>query len=165
MLDLGTGTGAIALALASECRQWNITAVDYNKDAVKLAQSNAEKLGLMQVTILASDWYEALSDIQFNIIVSNPPYIDPDDVHLSQGDVRFEPKSALIAENHGLADIEHIVEHGRKHLVAGGTMYIEHGYDQGEAVRHIFNRFGYTDPITEKDLAGNDRITWALFQK
>ena len=164
VLDLGTGTGAIALALASENSQWDITAVDFNTDAVALAQSNAKKLNLMQVNILASNWFEALSDTQFDIIVSNPPYIDPEDVHLSQGDVRFEPKSALIAENHGLADIEHIIEHGRKHLVAGGKMYIEHGYDQGEAVRHIFNRLGYVNSSTEKDLAGNDRITWASFQ-
>lgn len=171
LLDLGTGTGAIALALASENPNWRIHAVDFNSDAVTLAQRNAENLALTNVEIYQSDWFSAVSaastdsaqnsELKFDIIVSNPPYIDEADPHLIEGDVRFEPKSALVADNQGLADIEHIVSQGKQFLASGGAIYLEHGYQQGKRVRDILTANGYQNAQTEQDLAGNDRITWA----
>jgi len=164
LLDLGTGTGAIALALASEQTNWQITAVDYSEDAVELAQKNARNLQLEQVKIKQSDWYKNIEQHSlFDVIVSNPPYIDEQDPHLKQGDVRFEPKSALVANNEGLADLSLIIEQGRRFLKASGKMYLEHGYQQGQQVRALFDKFGYQNATTVKDLSGNDRITWALF--
>ncbi|WP_448552634.1 peptide chain release factor N(5)-glutamine methyltransferase [Thalassotalea montiporae] len=165
LLDLGTGTGAIALALASENPSWQVHAVDFNPDAVKLAQRNAENLALNHVKIYQSDWFSAVNaqsnEDKFDIIVSNPPYIDEADPHLVAGDVRFEPKSALVADNQGLADIEHIVCEAKNYLASGGAIYLEHGYQQGAAVRDILTANGYQNALTEQDLAGNDRITWA----
>lgn len=163
VLDLGTGTGAIALALAKENPTWKVTAVDYNDEAVKLAQGNAKRLEIHNVTVLQSDWFNSLPKQQFNVIVSNPPYIDEHDEHLALGDVRFEPKSALVASENGLADIRHIIDLGRTYLTKQGTMYIEHGYKQGQAVRQIFDEMGYSQVQTEQDLGGNERITFALY--
>jgi len=164
-LDLGTGTGAIALALASERPNWLVEAVDFNPDAVKLAQKNAEQLGLSRVSIYLSCWFEQVDNKQlFDIIVSNPPYIDPDDRHLSEGDVRFEPKSALVAEDKGLADIRHIADKARSYLNSKGSLFFEHGYEQGVEVRTILTELGYVDAQTMTDLSGNDRITWAYWQ-
>ncbi|REL32602.1 peptide chain release factor N(5)-glutamine methyltransferase [Thalassotalea euphylliae] len=165
LLDLGTGTGAIALALASENPSWQVQAVDFNPDAVKLAQRNAQHLALNHVKIYQSDWFSEVNaqsnEDKFDIIVSNPPYIDEADPHLVAGDVRFEPKSALVADNQGLADIEHIVSEAKSYLASGGAIYLEHGYQQGQAVRGILIANGYQNAQTEQDLAGNDRITWA----
>lgn len=168
LLDLGTGTGAIALALASEQPNWQITALDFNPEAVALAKKNAENLKLTQVTIAQSNWYSALSkseqpeNNQFDVIVSNPPYIDENDKHLGEGDVRFEPNSALVANNNGYADIEHIISQGRQYLNKKGSMYLEHGFEQGKQVRELFSQYGYQQATTVQDLAGNDRITWAI---
>ncbi|REL37338.1 peptide chain release factor N(5)-glutamine methyltransferase [Thalassotalea euphylliae] len=165
LLDLGTGTGAIALALASENPSWQVQAVDFNPDAIKLAQRNAQHLALTQVKIYQSDWFSTVNgqsnEDKFDIIVSNPPYIDEADPHLVAGDVRFEPKSALVADNQGLADIEHIVCEAKNYLANGGAIYLEHGYQQGAAVRDILTANGYQNAQTEQDLAGNERITWA----
>ena len=139
--------------------------VDRSTDAVTLAELNRQRLQIDNATILQSDWFSALSggaDEQvrsFEMIVSNPPYIDPQDPHLQQGDVRFEPVSALLADNHGLADIQHIAEHSCQHLAANGWLLIEHGYDQGPAVREIFTRAGFVQVRTEQDYGGNDRVT------
>ncbi|NMP33304.1 peptide chain release factor N(5)-glutamine methyltransferase [Thalassotalea sp. M1531] len=166
LLDLGTGTGAIALALASEQSSWQIEAVDFNLDAVKLAKRNALNLELTQVKVYQSDWFGAIDeDKSFDVIVSNPPYIDETDNHLSQGDVRFEPKTALVAENEGLADIEHICRYAKSYLAHKGTLYFEHGFEQAHAVRSILQKHGYSEAKTAKDLAGNDRITWAKLFK
>jgi len=163
-LDLGTGTGAIALALASENPTWHIDAVDYNNEAVQLAKCNAKNLNFEQVNIFQSDWFAQVNvDKKFDLIVSNPPYIDSEDNNLSQGDVRFEPKSALIADEQGLADIKHIADVARAFLTAKGKLFFEHGFEQGHAVREILNTLGYENPQTEQDLNGNDRITWAIF--
>jgi len=162
LLDLGTGTGAIALALASEKAQWQIYAVDFNQEAVTLAKRNASNLELSHVAIYQSNWFSQINeDKRFDVIVSNPPYIDKHDPHLTQGDVRFEPSSALVSANSGLADIEHICHHAKQYLVPNGTLYFEHGFEQGNAVRQLLTQYGYHDATTEKDLAGNDRITWA----
>lgn len=163
-LDLGTGTGAIALSLASEMPTWHIEALDFSDDAVALAKFNAEQLALSQVNFYQSDWFDNVSpDCQFDLIVSNPPYIDGDDVNLTQGDVRFEPKSALVAENHGLADIEHIAKQAKAYLKPQGRLYFEHGYQQGDAVRTLLEGLGYKGAQTVTDLNGHDRISWAVF--
>ena len=141
-LDLGTGTGAVALALASERPDCQVTAVDFIADAVALAQRNAAHLAINNITIVQSDWFSALDDQRFAMIVSNPPYIDEQDEHLSQGDVRFEPKTALVAADQGLADLAHIISQGRAWLEPGGYMLLEHGWKQGEAVRELFSAAG-----------------------
>ena len=163
-LDLGTGTGAIALALASEKALWKIDAIDFNAEAVKLAQSNASHLDLTQVNIYQSDWFDSIvENKKFDLIVSNPPYIDGDDVNLTQGDVRFEPKSALVATEQGLSDIKHIADKARCFLIANGKLFFEHGFDQGKVVRSILTSLGYKDAQTVRDLNGHERATWAIY--
>ncbi|EJG0603070.1 peptide chain release factor N(5)-glutamine methyltransferase [Cronobacter sakazakii] len=159
ILDLGTGTGAIALALASERPDCHVTALDIIPEAVALAKRNAQRLGIDNVTILQSHWFSALTDVRFSLIVSNPPYIDGDDPHLSQGDVRFEPKSALVADNAGLADLETLVTEARRFLEDNGWLMLEHGWQQGEAVRELFTRAGYQAVETCRDYGGNERLT------
>ncbi|BBS37093.1 peptide chain release factor N(5)-glutamine methyltransferase [Enterobacter sp. RHBSTW-00901] len=159
ILDLGTGTGAIALALASERPDCDVTAVDVMPDAVALAQRNVEHLGFRNVTVLQSSWFSALENRAFEMIVSNPPYIDEHDPHLAQGDVRFEPLTALVAANEGLADLDHIVTTSRQHLLPGGWLLVEHGWTQGEAVRALFTQAGYAAVETCRDYGGNDRLT------
>ncbi|NTX70737.1 peptide chain release factor N(5)-glutamine methyltransferase [Lelliottia amnigena] len=159
ILDLGTGTGAIALALASERPDCQITAVDVMPDAVALALRNVARLGFNNVKIQQSSWFDALVGQQFDMIVSNPPYIDECDPHLSQGDVRFEPLTALVAAEEGLADIAHIVTVSRQYLTAGGWLLIEHGWTQAEAVHALFTQAGYERVDTCQDYGGNDRLT------
>ena len=164
ILDLGTGTGAIALALASERPDCHVTAVDVMPDAVALATRNVEHLAIPNVSVLQSDWFSALAGQQFDIIVSNPPYIDETDPHLAQGDVRFEPKTALVAADGGLADLAHIIREGRRYLAAGGVMLLEHGWTQGEAVRAIFRAAGYGNIATCRDYGDNERLTLGQYQ-
>jgi release factor glutamine methyltransferase len=159
ILDLGTGTGAIALALASERPDCQVTAVDVMPDAVALAQRNLARLGFSNVQINQSSWFSALAQHAFEMIVSNPPYIDEHDPHLSQGDVRFEPLTALVAANDGLADIEHIITTAREHLVPGGWLLLEHGWTQGAAVRALYSAAGYASVETCRDYGGNERLT------
>ena len=159
ILDLGTGTGAIALALASERPDCQVTAVDVMPDAVALAQRNLARLGFSNVQINQSSWFSALAQHAFEMIVSNPPYIDEHDPHLSQGDVRFEPLTALVAANDGLADIEHIITTAREHLVPGGWLLLEHGWTQGAAVRALFSAAGYASVEICRDYGGNERLT------
>ncbi|EMV1550019.1 peptide chain release factor N(5)-glutamine methyltransferase [Enterobacter ludwigii] len=164
VLDLGTGTGAIALALASERPDCEVTAVDVMPDAVALARRNVARLGFPNVTVLQSSWFSALDNRTFGMIVSNPPYINEHDPHLTQGDVRFEPLTALVAANEGLADIVHIVTTSRQHLLPGGWLLVEHGWTQGDAVRDVFIAAGYRAVETCRDYGGNDRLTlgqWA----
>jgi len=163
-LDLGTGTGAIALALASERHNWQIDAVDFSEEAVALAQYNAQQLALTQVTIYQSNWFARVpSHKQFDIIVSNPPYIDKADKHLTEGDVRFEPKTALVADKQGLEDIEKIATQARQFLKTNGMLFFEHGYQQAIAVQTLLKQLGYQDIQTMTDLSGNDRITKAVY--
>ncbi|QCA18120.1 peptide chain release factor N(5)-glutamine methyltransferase [Citrobacter freundii] len=159
IVDLGTGTGAIALALASERPDCDVTAVDRMPDAVALATRNTQHLGINNVRVLQSDWFSALQGQQFDMIVSNPPYIDEQDPHLAQGDVRFEPLTALVAGDHGLADIVHIIEQSKHMLTPGGYLLLEHGWLQGPAVRDAFTRSGYQAVETCRDYGGNERIT------
>jgi release factor glutamine methyltransferase len=158
-LDLGTGTGAIVLAIASEKPDWQLVGVDKSADAVALAQQNRDQLNFGHVEIKQSDWFSAITAQQFDVIVSNPPYIDPQDPHLQQGDVRFEPRSALIADNKGLADIELIIQHSWNYLCKLGWLLLEHGYDQGQAVRDLLIARGFAQVETRTDLGGNERVT------
>lgn len=161
ILDLGTGTGAIALALASERADCQVTAVDVIPDAVALATRNAQHLGINNVTVLASHWFSALEGETFDMIVSNPPYIDEQDPHLAMGDVRFEPRSALVAAKEGLADIAWIIAQSKRFLRPGGWLLIEHGWRQGDAVRALFCADGYEQVETCRDYGDNDRLSLA----
>lgn len=158
-LDLGTGTGAIALALAKENPHWLVTGVDVRDEAVALAKQNAQLNQVNNAKFLSSNWFSALAGQKFHIIVSNPPYIDPDDVHLSQGDVRFEPRSALVADANGYADLWHIAAQAPEYLHTGGLLIMEHGFEQGAKTAAYLTQLGYADVQTGKDLTGNDRFT------
>lgn len=160
LLDLGTGTGAIALAFASERPGWKILGVDCVADAVALAETNAQRLGIANVGFQRSDWFSSLVDERFSLIAANPPYVDAGDPHLGQGDVRFEPSSALIAADGGLADLRHLIEQGATHLLPGGWLALEHGHDQGPRVRALFVAQGYTAVATRRDLSGQERVTF-----
>jgi release factor glutamine methyltransferase len=157
--DLGTGSGAIAVTLACEAPQCDVTAVDISPLALALAQQNALQLNA-KVNFIQSNWYNALSEQTFQLIVANPPYIAKDDPHLSEGDLRFEPLIALTDESEdGLSSIRTIVNHAPQYLVDGGTLMIEHGYDQAELAREIFIAAGFTDVKSVNDLAGIARVT------
>ncbi len=160
LLDLGTGTGAIVLALAHEKKSWQCVGVDKELAAVELAEKNRVQLNLANVKIHQSDWFSALeTEAPFDIIVSNPPYIDPADEHLKEGDVRFEPLSALIADNNGLADLEFIIAHAPQYLTENGLLLVEHGYDQGSVVRDLFTANNFDQVNTFRDFGGNERVT------
>ncbi|SEK58074.1 peptide chain release factor N(5)-glutamine methyltransferase [Halomonas daqiaonensis] len=169
LLDLGTGTGAIALAFASERPGWSVVGIDLSPESVTLARHNAERLVIDNVDFRRGDWFTALNveseqsdengGERFDLIVSNPPYIAEDDPHLKRGDVRFEPHSALVAAELGLADLRHLVGEARAHLVPGGWLLLEHGHGQGAAVREALAAAGYVDVSTLRDLGGNDRIS------
>ncbi|WP_371372511.1 peptide chain release factor N(5)-glutamine methyltransferase [Thalassotalea aquiviva] len=160
LLDLGTGTGAIALALAFENPTWSVEAVDFNKDAVALAQKNAEHHGIKNVRIYQSDWFSSIPQQPlFDLIVSNPPYIDVNDQHLSHGDVRFEPSSALVASEQGFADIIHIINTSKRYLKSGGQLYLEHGFEQHLHVQALLAQAGYIQIESFIDYGNNPRIT------
>ena len=159
VLDLGTGTGAIVLALAHEKKYWHCVGVDNQPEAVLLAQKNCQHLHIQNVKIRQSDWFSAIEETDFDVIVSNPPYIAADDPHLQQGDVRFEPMSALVADNQGLRDIENIVQQARHYMRPNGWLLIEHGYQQGQTVRQLFEQSGYVAITTLRDLSDNERVT------
>ncbi|MBD1228096.1 peptide chain release factor N(5)-glutamine methyltransferase [Xenorhabdus griffiniae] len=169
ILDLGTGTGAIALALASERHDCYVTGVDINPDAVALARHNAarnaEKLSVHNVNFLQSEWFSAVGERQFDMIVSNPPYIDELDPHLREGDVRFEPATALIAAQNGIADLQTIIEQARHFLLPNGWLLLEHGWKQGIVVRNLFLEKGYQQIATFQDYGGNERITVGQWNK
>ena len=158
VVDLGTGTGAIALALACEQPSWAVSGVDYQADAVALAQANARRNQLERVTFQQSDWFGAV-DGRFDLIVSNPPYIDADDEHLSQGDVRFEPRSALVADDHGLRDLALIIDRAPHYLKADGWLLLEHGWQQADAVCELLRQRGFADVENRRDLGGQPRIS------
>jgi len=159
VVDLGTGSGAIALALASERPHWQITAVDVSAQALEVAQLNARSTQLGQVVFLQSHWYQSLPTTQYDALFANPPYIDASDAHLGEGDVRFEPRSALVASDEGLADIAQLVSGASAYLKADGWLLLEHGYQQGPAVRALLNDAGFSQVTTKRDFAENERVT------
>lgn len=160
LLDLGTGTGAIALSLAKDRAQWTVTAVDRVEEAVALAERNRQRLHLDNARVLQSHWFSAVEGQRFDLILSNPPYIADSDPHLVQGDVRFEPSSALTSGADGLDDLRLIVSQAPAHLEPGGWLLLEHGYDQGAAVRDLLNQKGFEQIQTRRDLGDHERITF-----
>ena len=158
ILDLGTGTGAIALALASERPDCAVVGVDIQADAVALACHNAEKLAIENVCFLQSSWFDTVSG-RFALIASNPPYIDANDPHLNEGDVRFEPHSALVAPAEGIASLDEIIRRAPAYLEAGGWLLLEHGWQQADAVQKLLNTAGFSAVMTHKDYGNNDRVT------
>ncbi|GAD63412.1 peptide chain release factor N(5)-glutamine methyltransferase [Aquipseudomonas alcaligenes] len=159
VLDLGTGSGAIALALASERGGWQVIGVDRIAEAVALAERNRQRLKLGNAGFRQSSWFDGLAGERFGLILSNPPYIAADDRHLGEGDVRFEPLSALVAGVDGLDDIRQIIAQAPRHLQAGGWLLLEHGYDQAEAVRELLAAAGFTAVDSRRDLGGHQRIS------
>ena len=159
VLDLGTGTGAIALALAAERPAWQVTGVDRVAEAIALAQRNAARLGLANSNFVQSHWFSELAGQRFQLIVSNPPYIPSGDPHLQQGDVRFEPGSALISGADGLDDIRQIVSQAPGFLERGGWLLLEHGYDQAAQVRTLLSEGGFVDVESRQDYGGHLRIS------
>ena len=157
VVDLGTGTGAIGVTLALERPQWQVTLTDLSAAALAVAGGNARQLGA-QVTLQQGSWLEDCRG-PFDVIVSNPPYIDPADHHLDEGDVRFEPRSALVADQRGLADLATIITQSAARLVAGGWLLLEHGYQQGAQVRALMEAGRFDGVRTERDLGGNERVT------
>jgi len=155
LLDLGTGSGCIAISLALELPNAEILAVDISAAALDVARTNATRLGA-RVNFIESDWYSAVSD-RFEIIVANPPYVAPADPHLS--DLRYEPQSALVASDRGLACLRKIIAGARDHLKARGKLLVEHGYDQAPGVRDMFAAAGFDSIRTDRDPAGIDRVT------
>ena len=158
--DLGTGTGAIALALASELPQALVVGVDFQTGAVELATRNAEANGVTNAQFLKSDWFSALTGQSFDVIVSNPPYIEEASPYLNEGDVRFEPKTALTSGVDGLHDIKHIISTSPMFLNKGGLLAFEHGFNQGRAVRDLLLAAGFSSVRTVKDYGENDRVTF-----
>ncbi|MBI3902415.1 MAG: peptide chain release factor N(5)-glutamine methyltransferase [Nitrosomonadales bacterium] len=160
VLDLGTGSGAIALAIAHTCPAIQMLACDASADALAVARENAQRLSIGNSAFMQSDWYTALDDAQrFDLIVSNPPYVAVHDPHLQQGDLRFEPESALASGDDGLRDIRHIVAEAPAHLQPGGWLLLEHGYDQAARVRELLHSAGFDAIFSAHDMAGVERVS------
>ncbi len=157
--DLGTGSGAIALALAAERPEWRLSAVDRSSAALATARANAARLGLANIQFLESDWFAALQGQRFDAVVANPPYVAAGDPHLQRGDLRFEPRTALVAGEEGLADIRRIAGAAPACLAQGGWLLVEHGAEQGAAVRALLAAAGFSAVATREDLAGLQRVT------
>ena len=159
VLDLGTGTGAIALALATEQSRWQVSAVDLMPGAVQLAKENCQRCQLENVEIFQSHWFADIAPQSFDLIVSNPPYIETDDAHLTQGDVRFEPASALVSGPQGLDDLRLLIAQSVNYLADCGWLMVEHGHLQGPAVRELFEQAGFGLVETRADLNNLERMT------
>lgn len=159
VLDLGTGSGCIALSIALARPGAQVTALDRSAAALAVARENAARLNARNVGFQTSDWFEAVQDQRYDMIVANPPYVAVDDVHLTQGDLRFEPASALAAGADGLADIRIIIDGARAHLAPGGWLMFEHGYDQALRCRERLSQAGFDDVQSWRDLAGIERVS------
>ena len=160
--DLGTGSGAIALALASERPRAQLVATDASADALAVARRNAQRLGTGNVRFVQGDWLAPLAGERFELIVSNPPYIEAADLHLAQGDLRYEPTAALASGADGLDAIRRIVADAPAHLEAGGWLLLEHGWNQGEAARALLRAAGYAQAFTAQDLEARDRVSGGI---
>jgi release factor glutamine methyltransferase len=156
--DLGTGSGAIALAIARERPQCRIIATDIATAAIEVAHSNARRLGIHSIEFRTGNWCKPLTGMRFDMIVSNPPYIATTDPHLESGDVRFEPRTALASGPQGMDDLTAIAQCAINHLLPGGWLLMEHGYDQGELTRQLLEATGFIEVITYTDDAGLERV-------
>lgn len=156
--DLGTGSGAIALAIAKERPRCRVMAIDHSPAALEVAKSNARKFRLTNIEFREGDWFEPLAGETFDMILSNPPYIRAGDPHLARGDVRFEPATALVSGADGLDAIRRIARHAREFLKPGGRLLFEHGWDQAEAIEALLRQHGYRDMVYHRDLAGHARV-------
>ena len=159
VLDMGTGSGAIALAIAHSCPEAEVFACDYSATALAVAKNNARRLNIENIHFFESNWFSNFYGQRFDIIVSNPPYIALDDKHLSEGDVRFEPFTALISGKDGLDDIRHIILRASTYLSSGGWLLLEHGYDQSIQLHDLLVSSGYKNIFSAKDLSGIDRCS------
>ena len=157
--DLGTGSGAIALALASERPRVRVVATDASADALAVARRNAQRLGMANVHFVHGDWLAPLAGERYALIASNPPYIEAADSHLAQGDLRYEPATALASGADGLDAIRRIVADAPAHLEAGGWLLFEHGWNQGDAARALLREAGYVQVFTAQDLEARDRVS------
>jgi release factor glutamine methyltransferase len=157
--ELGTGSGAIALALASERAEWDITATDISEAALNIARKNASALQLDALNFAVGRWYQGLPGKNYQLIISNPPYVSDQDPHLNEGDARFEPKKALMGGRDGLRDIRHLISNAVEFLIPEGWLMLEHGYDQAEPVRQLFLQAGFASIETYHDLAKQPRVT------
>jgi len=163
MLDLGTGSGAIALAVQHDAPHLSVTASDVSESALRVARENAEDLGL-PVEFVESSWFDALEQRRWALIASNPPYVAADDAHLKKGDLRFEPSTALTDGGDGLSSIREIASNAPNHLEAAGWLLIEHGYDQAADVGSILELNGFSKVSLRNDLAGRPRVTGGYWQ-
>jgi release factor glutamine methyltransferase len=160
VLDLGTGSGAVAIALAKHRPQARVTAIDQSGEALAVARDNAQRLGTSNVRFLQGDWFAPLDpEARFDVVVGNPPYIAEGDAHLAQGDLRFEPTAALASGADGLDAIRAIVSQALRHLTPAGWLLLEHGFEQGKTCRQIFAEHGFEEISSHRDLAGLERIT------
>ena len=163
--DLGTGSGAIALALARECPNWQVLAADISLEALGLARHNAEALALKNVAFVQGSWCDALGAETFDMVVSNPPYIAPGDTHLTEGDLPFEPTLALQAADAGFAAFKSIANGARQHLRPGGWLLLEHGFEQQAKLKVLLLELGYASVSGYTDLAGCDRLVAAQWRR
>lgn len=159
VLELGTGTGAISIALATEKPNWNILATDFSQAALLVAQKNAEQHQAQNIRLMHSNWFESIPKQTFDLIISNPPYLAEQDPHQHRGDLRFEPKQALVSGANGLEDLTQLIQESRGYLTSGGLLLLEHGYEQGKAVMNTFLDASYENIQCWQDAAGLDRVS------
>lgn len=163
IIDLGTGSGILAITLAAERPLIKVTGTDFSFAALEVAIANAKSLQISNVNFIRSNWFDAVDIVDFDLVISNPPYIAHDDPHLQLGDIRFEPKSALISAEQGTKDIRLLAEQARRHLKHHGRILIEHGYDQHTKTQSILNNLNYRQITTHSDLTGNPRVTSGIW--
>ncbi len=164
LLELGTGSGAIALAIASEMPEMNILATDKIKATLLVAKENKIRHKLQNVQFIISDWFNTVKEQKFDIILSNPPYIAQDDMHLYDSGLKYEPRTALVSDQKGLADIIEIISASNQYLRQNGILAIEHGYNQASAVRSVFTKHGFTKIATRRDCTGHERVSFGNYQ-
>lgn len=162
VLELGTGTGAISVALAKEKPNWHIYAVEQSEAALEVAKRNIARHDVKNIELIHSNWFTCVPEVFFDAIISNPPYLASDDPHQHEGDVQFEPKSALLSGDTGLDDLTWIVKHASSYLKSGAPLILEHGYQQAEALRAIFEKYKYKGIKSLTDYAGHVRITYGF---